>query len=233
MFWHAERHIMMSVHGDDFTCSGARPHLQRLEQELRGKYELTAGARLGPGKDDDHEGLVLNRVVRWTSQGLEYEADPRQAEKLIRDTQLQGANSVTTPGVKPLSHQLQAEKPLSMGEFTRFRGQAARGNDLGPDRPDVIFSAKEICRGMSAPTDLHQAALKRMVRYLRSRPRLVFKFECQRADHIDAYAASDWAGCPRSRRSTSGGCIMVGAHLLKCWSSTQAGVAMSSGEAEF
>ena len=26
---------------------------------------------------------------------------------------------------------------------------------------------------------------------------------------------------------------MVGSHLLKCWSSTQAGVAMSSGEAEF
>ena len=26
---------------------------------------------------------------------------------------------------------------------------------------------------------------------------------------------------------------MVGTHLLKCWSSTQAGVAMSSGEAEF
>ena len=26
---------------------------------------------------------------------------------------------------------------------------------------------------------------------------------------------------------------MIGTHLLKCWSSTQAGVAMSSGEAEF
>ncbi len=29
------------------------------------------------------------------------------------------------------------------------------------------------------------------------------------------------------------GCIMVGTHLLKCWVSTQAGVAMNSGEAEF
>ena len=72
-----------------------------------------------------------------------------------------------------------------------------------------------------------------VVGYLRSRPRLVFKFDHQQADHIDTYADTDWAGCPRSRRSTSGGCIMVGSHLLKCWSSTQAGVAMSSGEAEF
>ena len=224
---------MVSVHGDDFTCSGARPQLQWLETQLRAKYELTVGARLGPGKDDDHEGVVLNRIVRWTSRGLEYEADPRQAERLVADTHLEGANAVTTPGVKPLAHQLEAEKPLPEKEFTRFRGQAARSNYLGPDRPDITFGAKEVCRGMATPTDLHQAALKRLVRYLRARPRLVFRFDYQKATHIDTYADTDWAGCPRSRRSTSGGCIMVGSHLLKCWSSTQAGVAMSSGEAEF
>ena len=120
-----------------------------------------------------------------------------------------------------------------MADFIRFRGQAARDNYLGPDRPDLIYAAKEVCRGMSCPTDFDQAALKRMARYLRSRPRLVFKFDYQQADHIDTYADTDWAGCPRSRRSTCGGCIMVGSHLLKCWSSTQAGVAMSAGEAEF
>ena len=45
--------------------------------------------------------------IRWTNQRLEYEADPRQAEKLIRDSELQGANAVTTPGFKPLAHQLE------------------------------------------------------------------------------------------------------------------------------
>ena len=95
---------------------------------------------------------------------------------LIHDTQLQGANAVTTPGTKPLPHQLEQEQPLSMSDFTRFRGQLARANYLGPGRPDVIYAAKEVC-GMSSPTDLHQAALKRMVRYLRSRPRMVFNFD--------------------------------------------------------
>ena len=142
VFVHAERGIMVSVHGDDFTCSGARPQLQWLETQPRSKYEPTVGARLGPGKEDDHEGLVLNLVVRWTGQGIEYEADPRRAEKLIRDTELHGANAVTTPGVKPLAHQLEKEEPLSMADFTRFRGQAARANYLGPDRTDLIYSAK-------------------------------------------------------------------------------------------
>ena len=109
-----------------------------MEAQLRSKYELTVGARFGPGKDDDHEGLVLDGVVRWTIQGLKYDADLWQARKLIRNTELQGANAVTTPGVKPLPHQLDEEQPLSMAEFTRFRGQAARANYLGPDRPDMI-----------------------------------------------------------------------------------------------
>ena len=73
---HEGRQIMVSVHGDNFTCSGAGPQLQRLESEMRAKYGLTVDARLGPGKDDEDEGLVFNRVVWCTSQWLEYEVDP-------------------------------------------------------------------------------------------------------------------------------------------------------------
>ena len=43
---------------------------------------------------------------------------------------------------------------------------------------------------------------------------------------------SDWAGCAKSRRSTSGGGIKFGDHLVAHWSRTQACVALSSGEAE-
>ena len=39
--------------------------------------------RLGPGKDDAKEILFFNRVVRYTNVGLEYEADPRQGERLL------------------------------------------------------------------------------------------------------------------------------------------------------
>ena len=99
-------------------------------------------------KEDDHEGLVLNRVVRWTCQGIEYEGDPMQAEKLIRDTELHGANAVTTPGVKPLAYQLEKEEPLSMAGFTRFRRQAGCTRQLpGPrsSRSD-IFSEGSVQR---------------------------------------------------------------------------------------
>ena len=55
----------------------------------------------------------------------------------------------------------------------------------------------------------------------------------QEANRIECYSDTDWAGCQRTRKSTSGGCLMLGNHMLKTWSSTQPTVSLSSGEAEF
>ena len=83
---------MCSVHGDDFTTAGAKPDLDWLESELETKYKLREDGRVGPGKSDDKEGRVLNRIVRWTEHGLEYEADPRHAEKFIEPIGLSDDN---------------------------------------------------------------------------------------------------------------------------------------------
>ena len=37
---------------------------------MENKYELRKGGRLGPGKDDAKEILVLSRVIRHTSAGV-------------------------------------------------------------------------------------------------------------------------------------------------------------------
>ena len=176
---------------------------------------------------------MLNRIVRWTPRGIEYEADPRPVEKLLREIALEGANGAATPGVKVLSHQVETETELPETEFTRFRALAARANYLAADRIDVLYSANEVCRFMSKPTDIAMGALKRLARYLRARPRMIFDFEFQTAEGIECYTDTDWAGCTRTRKSTSGGCLMVGRHLIKTWSATQASIALSSGEAEY
>ena len=63
--------------------------------------------------------------------------------------------------------------------------------------------------------------------------RLVYRYPWQEAERVDTYSDTDWAGCAKTRKSTSGGCLLLGRHLLKSWSSTQASVSLSSGEAEF
>ena len=168
-----------------------------MEAALESKYELKKGGRLGPGPADDREATCLNRVIRWCDDGLEYEADPRQVEKLVEELDLVGANGCVSPGAKPLAEQYAVDKPLETSQHTMFRALAARANYLSADRPDCQFAAKEVCRWMSSPSELSLAALKRLGRFLLSRPRLVFRYVFQSADTIDCYSDTDWAGCPK------------------------------------
>ncbi len=176
---------------------------------------------------------MLNRVIRWTPTGLEYEADPRLVEQIVVDLGLAGCRGVGTPGVKPTYEQIQSDEQLPEQKGKPYRAVAARMNYLAADRPEVQFAAKEICRWMANPTELGLVAMKRLGRYLAQQPRLVFRYPWQSVSHVDCYSDTDWSGCPRTRRSTSGGCLMMGKHLLKSWSSTQGPIALSSGEAEF
>ncbi len=234
VFRHHERQITTSVHGDDFTSSGPANQLDWLETALAEHYELTIAPRLGPGPGDAKEGRVLNRVIRWRETSIEYECDPRQVERLIAECGLDGAKPVATPGVKATFKELEEENTeLPQHLVTAFRGAAARGNYIAADRLDVQFACKEVCRWMSRPSNHAWKSLKRVCRYLAGAPRLVYSFEQQEVDHVDVYVDTDWAGCPLTRKSTSGGCVLLGKHAVKHWSSTQTSVSLSSGEAEF
>ena len=232
-FFHKAKSLRCAVYGDDLTTVGPKKYLDEFKANLEARYELKELARLGPGAGDDKEGCVLNRLVRWTARGLEYEADPRQCERLVKDLKLAGAKSVVTPGVKVSLQQLGEDEPLEASKHSPFRAVAARANYVSADRPDTQFAAKEVCRWMAKPSAVALAGLKRLGRYLEGKPRLVYAYPWQAAGQLEVYADTDWAGCPRTRKSTSGGGMMMGSHLIKSWSSTQPLITLSSGEAEF
>lgn len=76
--------------------------------------------------------------------------------------------------------------------------------------------------------------MKRFVRYLKGAPRARIQYEYQETPReIIVWADSDFAGCERTRKSTSAGVVQLGRHMLKSWSSSRTGIALSSGEAEY
>ena len=233
-FRHYEEQITLSAHGGDFISSGPKDALDWFEAALAEQYELTVAPRMGPGPSNAKEGRVLNRATRWLDERIEHECDPRQAERLIAEGGLNGAKSVVTPGVNATFTELHDDSEELPGHLTTaFRGAAARGNYLAADRLDSQFACKEICRWMSKPSKHAWKALKRLCRYLAGAPRLVYVYEQQEVSAVDVYTDTDWAGCPPTRKSTSGGCVMLGKHCMKHWSSTQTSISLSSGDAEF
>ena len=107
-------------------------------------------------------------------------------------------------------------------------------NYLGQDRTDVQYAIKELSSSMSNPDMSAMIKAKRLIRYLLAVPRFVVKFRYQEKPvGITAWSDTDFAGCVKSRKSTSGGLVTHGGHVIKSWSTMQSVIALSSGEAEY
>ena len=68
----------MLVHGDDFLSIGEGPDQDYLYTTLKNSYEVKCEriAPTGPVK----QMRVLGRIISYTSEGLQLEADPQHAE---------------------------------------------------------------------------------------------------------------------------------------------------------
>ena len=88
-------------------------------------------------------------------------------------------------------------------------------------------------RRLSAPREVDEARLKRAVRYVLGVPRLVLRIPWHAgSSEVVTFVDSNFAGCPTTRKSTTGGAILWCGICVKSWSRTQPTIALSSGEAE-
>ena len=235
-FYHQDRNIRAAIHGDDFTLLGHKQDLDWFRNKIKGKYSVKFRGRLGPGSDDDKSIRILNRIAEWREDSIRYEADQRHAELIVKHLGLGGGNAkaVTTPGQKRTKEEEGDEEELASAEATKYRALTARAMFLAQDRTDIGFAVKELSRRMSKPRKMDMKELKRLGRYLIGKERMILEFKRQdRNSIIDVWTDTDYAGCQETRKSTSGGNIMLGSHMIKGWSTTQAVIALSSGEAEY
>ena len=234
VFYHEERQIRTFVHGDDYVSSALPKQLEWLKGELERKYQIKT-QWLGSGKQYQQEVKILNRIVGWDdARGLVFEADPRHAEIIIEQMKLKEAKVVSTLGTKDEGRtSSDCDELFDENQASQYRAITARCNYIVPDRADLAYSVKELARHMSKPTRGDWVRLKRVARYLLGRPRMQQIYPWQNSQNIlKVYTDADWAGCRETRKSTTGGCAMLGRHALKGWSKTQALIAISSGESE-
>ena len=193
---------------------------------------------MGSDVDDIKKVTILGRTLRWTEDGLEYEADIGHRRKVMEAEGLDDdSNKAPGPAVKEDVGKAEFdEKELDKWEHKDFRCRGGTLNYLGQDRSDIQYAVKGICQGMSKPTEGGKAKIKRVARYLAGARRLVWRYhEKEDGDemvHVDVFVDSDWA-TGWSRKSTSGGMMAVDGVGIKHWSRTQKARALSSGEAEY
>ena len=86
---------------------------------------------------------------------------------------------------------------------------------------------------MHDPREPHLLFLKRILRYLKGTLDLGLTLHISSSPKLIAYSDADWAGCPDTRRSTSGFCMFFGDNLISWSSRRQTTGSRSSAEAEY
>jgi hypothetical protein len=187
----------------------------------------------------------LNRTLVWDGKDLRYRADAKHGKELRKILGVkEDEKALTMPCVKegvdsvkalPWEEKRGIDEELGRQEGSLFRRAAAIGNYLGADRTDIQYAVKEVCRGMAKPTVKGWIKARRLARYtlLAEEVEVGFGSEGVNEEVVRVFTDSDWAGCQSTRKSTSGGVMCFGGGVVKSWSSTQASVALSVGEAEF
>lgn len=80
--------------------------------------------------------------------------------------------------------------------------------------PDISYAVNLMSQFMTTPRHLHMVVVRRIIRHLIRTPTHGLFFPL--ANHISfkAYSDADWAGCPDTRRSTTGWCTFLGNSLI-------------------
>lgn len=148
---------------------------------------------------------------------------------------MEECQTVTTPMI-PNTHLV----PATEAEQAEFR---ASGEDyrravgllnylVQCTRPDLALVSSQLSQFLDKPGIQHWAAFKRVLRYLRYTSTLGLVLGGEEVT-IKAYSDSDYAGCPYTRRSTTGYCHFVAGGCVSWRARKQPMVATSSTEAEY
>ncbi|GJZ99241.1 ribonuclease H-like domain-containing protein [Tanacetum coccineum] len=100
-------------------------------------------------------------------------------------------------------------------------------------RPDISYVVQQVCLHMYDPREPHFYALKRILRYVRATLDYGLRLFSSSTTDLVVYSDADWAGCPTTRRSTSGYCVFLGNNLLSWSSKRQPMLSRSNAEAEY
>ncbi|XP_071735749.1 uncharacterized mitochondrial protein AtMg00810-like [Rutidosis leptorrhynchoides] len=118
-------------------------------------------------------------------------------------------------------------------DSTLYRSLAGALQYLTFTRPDISYAVQQVCLFMHDPQEQHMHALKRIIRYIQGTTDLGLQLYASSPTSLVTYSDADWAGCPTTRRSTSGYCVFLGNNLLSWSSKRQITPSQSSAEAEY
>jgi hypothetical protein len=183
-------------------------------------------------KDMGPVSYFLGIDVRRTARGFVL-SQSAYATDLLERAGMGNCKPVATPADAKSKPSISDGKALSKQEASWYRSMAGALQYLTLTRPDITYAVQQACLHMHAPTDYHATMLKRILRYIKGSLKHGLHLHVVQTPTLTTYTDADWAGCPDTRRSTSGFTVFLGGALVSWSSKRQTTVSRSSAEAEY
>lgn len=213
--------ILLLLYVDDIILTGDNPtFLDSFINELSTEFAI---------KDMGPLHYFLGVEVQRHPDGL-FLCQTRYAQVLLDRASMRDCKPIRTPIAAKII------APVSTALFddpTHYRSIVGALHYLTFTRPDIAFSVNYVCQFMHEPTVHHFQLVKRILRCLKGT--LDYGIRILSHSTLDLYGFSnaDWAGCPTTRRSTTGYCTFLGTNCISWSAKKQNTVARSSAEAEY
>lgn len=216
----AEAHLLLYV--DDIVLAASTTQLlHRIIDQLRLEFAMKD---LGPVH------FFLGIQVRRTQTGF-FLSQAQYANDVLERAGMTNCTPASTPVA--VQGKVSTHAGTSLSDPTQYRSIVGALQYLTLTRPDLTYAVQQACLHMHDPCDIHWALVKRILRYLHGTVDKGLQLRRSTTPTLVAYSDADWAGCPDTRRSTSGFCVFFGDSLISWSSKRQAIVSRSSAEAEY
>jgi hypothetical protein len=131
---------------------------------------------------------------------------------ILKRAVMEDCKPCTTP--VDLQTKLADDSGPPVADASQFWSIAGALQYLTFTRPDIAYAVQQICLLMHDPREPHLTAMKRILRYLRGTPDFGLLLRRSSSSNLVVYTDADWAGCPDTRRSTSGYAVFLGDNLV-------------------
>ncbi|KAL2924831.1 Retrovirus-related Pol polyprotein from transposon TNT 1-94 [Bienertia sinuspersici] len=195
------------IYVDDLLIAGNDEGLiKRIKSFLASNFHM---------KDLGDIRYFLGIEIDRSPQGF-FLSQRKYAQDLIKDYGMHKTKPVKVP--MDINLKLTSDVGTPLEDSTAYQRLIGRLIYLTITRPDILFSVNTLSQFMHKPTSVHMQAAKRVLRYLNYNPAQGVFLASNAGAKLVAYSDSDWAGCPITRRSTTGFCVFLGKSPLS-WKS--------------
>ncbi|WCJ21124.1 Retrovirus-related Pol polyprotein from transposon RE1 [Euphorbia peplus] len=215
--------LLAQVYVDDIIFGATNESLCReFSDHMKVEFEMSMMGELT---------FFLGLQIKQSNDGV-FINQAKYTREVLKKFGMSDSNVVDIPMDvnKDFDAEEKAGKPV---DIKTYRGMIGSLLYLTASRPDIHFVVCFCARYQANPKEIHDVAVKRILRYLKGTPEASLWYPCSTNFTPVGYTDSDYGRDKLKRVNTYGGCHFLGECLVSWHSKKQTSMALSTVEAEY